>query len=412
MAGLAAGRTVEWAYHADIRYVGQASELLAPVASVEGASVAELADTFHALHKAKFGYDELDAGIEVMNLRVTGFAVVAVPSMPVMKTNSAAAAPKMERTRMPGAETCLFTNRDDLGAGSGLDGPAIITEPTATTFVPPGWRLTMDPGDILICAVRNRSEDRNMYGRLGRIGLLVLDSDLTIEPDLRRILPEGIETHAARVVYPRRVTAENMEIAANGAIAAVEQLLPVRPSVIAWACTSGSFYAGKAGNARLNDRLTDAAGMPATTASSALAAAMAELGIKRPAVGSAYSPAVNERLTAYLRECGMEPAAMRGIHQGELDDYELQDVEEEQVANFAQGLARTDCDAVILSCTGLPTIRIVSELERAIGKPVITSNLALLWHCFKLAGFAARPTLDCRLFRTLNANRIADHASA
>lgn len=251
-----------------------------------------------------------------------------------------------------------------------------------------------------------------MYGRLGRIGLLVLDSDLTIEPDLRRILPEGIETHAARVIYPRRVTPENMEIAANGAIAAVEQLLPIRPSVIAWACTSGSFYGGKAGNARLNDRLSAAAGLPATTASSALAAAMAELGIRRPAVGSAYSPAVNERLIGFLRECGAQPVAMRGIHQGELDDYELQNVEEEQVARFAEGLAQTDCDAVILSCTGLPTIRIVSELERAIGKPVITSNLALFWHCFRLARFAARPTLDCRLFRTLHMSKVADHATA
>lgn len=251
-----------------------------------------------------------------------------------------------------------------------------------------------------------------MYGRKGRIGLLVLDSDLTIEPDLRRVLPEGIETHAARVIYPRRVTAENLEIAANGAVSAVEQLLPVRPSVIAWACTSGSFYGGKAGNARLNARLAEAAGIPVTTASTALAAALAELGIKRPAVGSAYSPAVNERLALYLRECGMEPAAMRGIHQGELDDYELQDVEEEQVADFARDLARTDCDAVVLSCTGLPTMRIVNKLESAIGRPVITSNLAVLWHCFKLAGFTMRPELDCQLFRTLPMNRSTGHAAA
>lgn len=251
-----------------------------------------------------------------------------------------------------------------------------------------------------------------MYGRLGRIGLLVLDSDLTIEPDLRRILPEGIETHAARVIYPRRVTAENMEVAANGAVTAVEQLLPIRPSVIAWACTSGSFYAGKAGNTRLNERLTAAAGIPATTASSALSAALDELGIRHPAVGSAYSPTVNKRLEAYLRECGTAPVVVRGIHDGELGDYELQDVEEDQVSRFAEDLAKNDCDAVILSCTGLPTARIVTELERTLGKPVITSNLALLWHCFKLAGFQSVPTMDCRLFQTLHTNKEAYNATS
>ena len=141
---LAAGRPIEWACHADVRYVGQASELLVPVTSPEHASVAELAAQFHDLHLAKFGYDERDAGIEVMNLRVTGFAVVAVPSMPMMAASDSMASAAMQRTLLPGSEECRFADRDDLGSGVELSGPAIITEPTATTFVPPGWRLTVD----------------------------------------------------------------------------------------------------------------------------------------------------------------------------------------------------------------------------------------------------------------------------
>lgn len=144
MTGIAAGRSVEWTYHADIRYVGQASELLVPAASAERASIAELTEAFHALHKAKFGYDERESGIEVMNLRVTGFAVVAVPAMPQIKASATKTLSSKERTRMPGAEDCLFADRDDLGAGSRLIGPAIITEPTATTFVSPGWHLAVD----------------------------------------------------------------------------------------------------------------------------------------------------------------------------------------------------------------------------------------------------------------------------
>lgn len=144
MTVLAAGRPVEWACHADVRYVGQASELLVSVESPERASVADLAAGFHALHLAKFGYEDLDAGIEVMNLRVTGFAMVAVPPMPIMAANDADTVPPRQRTRMPGAEDCLFTVRDTLGKNTTFDGPAIVTEPTATTFVPPGWHLTID----------------------------------------------------------------------------------------------------------------------------------------------------------------------------------------------------------------------------------------------------------------------------
>ncbi|QPC95479.1 hydantoinase/oxoprolinase family protein [Mesorhizobium sp. INR15] len=143
MTALAAGRTIDWMCHADVRYVGQASELLVPIALPDSTTLADLAEGFHALHLAKFGYDDPDAGIELMNVRVTGFAVVAVPSMPVMM-QGAWAPPVVEHTRMPGAERCLFADRDGLGANGELAGPAIVTEPTATSFVPPGWRLEVD----------------------------------------------------------------------------------------------------------------------------------------------------------------------------------------------------------------------------------------------------------------------------
>ncbi len=80
-----------------------------------------------------------------------------------------------------------------------------------------------------------------MYGTKGRIGLAVLDIDICIEPDLRRVLPEGVEIHTARVVYPHEVTPEAMEVATRGLDQAVQSLLAVQPKCIVWACTSGSF---------------------------------------------------------------------------------------------------------------------------------------------------------------------------
>ena len=242
-----------------------------------------------------------------------------------------------------------------------------------------------------------------MYGRMGRIGLIILDSDLTIEPDLRRLLPEGVETHAARVVYPRRVTPENLAIASERAVAAVEQLLPVRPAAIAWACTSGSFHAGLAGNDALTARLQEAAGdVPVTTASGAVRAAMAALGVTRPAVGTPYSAEVTERLAGFLRDCGATPAAMMRLNEGTLDDFELQDVAPETLAAFITELAATEAsDSVLLSCTGLATGQIVPAIEPRLGKPVISSNLAILWHCWRLGGIAPRPLCDCALMRTL-----------
>jgi maleate isomerase len=247
-----------------------------------------------------------------------------------------------------------------------------------------------------------------MYGLEGRLGLIVLDSDLTIEPDLRRVLPEGVEIHAARVVYPRRVTPENLAIASERAVAAVEQLLPIRPSAIAWACTSGSFSGGRSGNEQLVARLQAAAGtIPVTTASAALVAALQALGVKQPSVGSPYSAAVNERLRHFFAEYDVRPLAVRSLHSGELDDFALQDVDDDRLADFIRELGEAGGDGIVLSCTGLATARLVPALERELRRPILTSNLAIAWQCWRLGGIAPLPTIECRLFETLQANQNA-----
>jgi maleate isomerase len=119
-------------------------------------------------------------------------------------------------------------------------------------------------------------------------------------------------------------------------------------------------------------------------------------------VGSPYSAAINERLCGFLDDHGLTPWGVRGLHGGELDDYALQDVEEDRLGAFIEELARTGGDAVVVSCTGLATANLAPRLEPKLGKPIVTSNLAILWHCWKLAGIAVAPLADCQLFRTLN----------
>jgi maleate isomerase len=238
-----------------------------------------------------------------------------------------------------------------------------------------------------------------MYGRKGRIGLAVLDIDLCIEADLRRVLPEGVEIHAARVSYPHEVTPEAMEIATSRLGMAVESLLPVMPKSIVWACTSGSFYGGKAGNEKLMQQLAAMTkGIPATTASGAVVAALEALGCKRPAVGTPYSPEINRRLGVFLNEHGFDAFPVAGYFDRLVDDITLQTVEDEEVAAFMRSYDRPEADAVVLSCTGLPTARVVASLERELGKPIVTSNLAILWHAMRIGGIRERVTGAGRLF--------------
>ncbi|MEO1649674.1 MAG: arylmalonate decarboxylase, partial [Pseudomonadota bacterium] len=43
-------------------------------------------------------------------------------------------------------------------------------------------------------------------------------------------------------------------------------------------------------------------------------------------------------------------------------------------------------DAIFLSCSGIRTLDVVTEIEQITGKPVVTSNQAHLWSCLRRAG--------------------------
>ena len=43
-------------------------------------------------------------------------------------------------------------------------------------------------------------------------------------------------------------------------------------------------------------------------------------------------------------------------------------------------------EAILISGTGLPTVGIVERLEQDLGKPVVTSQTATLWHALRALG--------------------------
>ena len=53
-------------------------------------------------------------------------------------------------------QDCLFVRREGLPTGFSLRGLAIIEEATATTVVPPGWRMTASPEGALLLEQETR----------------------------------------------------------------------------------------------------------------------------------------------------------------------------------------------------------------------------------------------------------------
>jgi maleate isomerase len=88
--------------------------------------------------------------------------------------------------------------------------------------------------------------DRGIGARAA-LGLLVLETDQTIEDEFRAIWPDqGVALYAARLHNDVQITPETLR-EMEGLIAPTTRLLPfmVDLSVVAFACTSGSLVIGE-----------------------------------------------------------------------------------------------------------------------------------------------------------------------
>ncbi|MDQ7828037.1 MAG: aspartate/glutamate racemase family protein [Armatimonadota bacterium] len=216
-----------------------------------------------------------------------------------------------------------------------------------------------------------------MYARAGRLGLIVLESDQVLEPEMRRALPEDVDYHVARVRYTG-VHDAGLAAATRGVAGAIRTLLPVHPDVIVWACTSASFYRGRRGHEILLKRLALLArGVPTLTASAAVVRTLHRLRAVRLGVVAPYPPEINARLTTFLQEEGFVVERLLGLYDSAVDDDTLQRTPGPRLREAIETAAR-DVDAVLVSCTGLVTLPLLDAVTEAVGRPVVSSNAAIL----------------------------------
>ncbi|SDQ90444.1 maleate isomerase [Rhizobiales bacterium GAS191] len=222
-------------------------------------------------------------------------------------------------------------------------------------------------------------------GSLAALGLLVLETDQTIEDEFRFLLPEaGVALYGARLHNDARITPETLA-EMEQLVEPTVRLLPaaVELGVVGFACTSGALVIGEDTiAARIRKVRPD---VPVTDPVTAARAAMAALGAKRVALLTPYVRRINESLRSALQARGMVIEVMGSFNQE--DDNVVARVTPHSLAEAIIRLGSSAaCDAVFVSCTSLRVARIVASVEKRLGKPVTSSNHALAWHMLRLAG--------------------------
>ena len=136
-AGGSAPAAVSWA--ADARYAGQAHELRVAVARPDPDAIAS---AFHAAHEREYGFAARERPVELAALRcrAEGPARALPPVAETGAGNPGAIVP----IELTDGVRAVHAPRAALAQGMTLDGPAVITQPDATCYVPPEWRAMAD----------------------------------------------------------------------------------------------------------------------------------------------------------------------------------------------------------------------------------------------------------------------------
>jgi maleate isomerase len=239
-------------------------------------------------------------------------------------------------------------------------------------------------------------------GRRARLGLVVLESDHTLEAEFRMLDVEGVVHYVSRIANDATITPDSLT-AMEERLPVAAALLPVELQLdaIGYGCTSAATLIGEHG---VREALTSAhPGVPCSNPISAAAAAFEALGVRRISLLMPYTADVTNRIVEHFESLGFEVMAVSSFL--EPDDHVVARITEEVVAAGAASVGEVaGCEAVFVSCTSLRTFGVVSTIENRLDKPVVSSNLALAWHLLRLAGIDDKLPGMGRLF-TLGIDR-------
>lgn len=249
-----------------------------------------------------------------------------------------------------------------------------------------------------------------MYGWRGRIGLVVPSTNTVNEPDFYRHLPEGVSVHTARMLLKEEEyqddggVSELSTMTERGMERCGSLLSTTDIDVAFYGCTSGSFVEGPSHDEVIESTLESYVGAPAVATSASLRRALRHVNTDSVAITTPYIDEVVERARNFFEAAGFDVQDVTGLDIDVVGSNRSTEshgsLTPETAYRMARALDHQDADAVLIACTNYHATDVIEQLEADLGKPIVTSNQAMLWDALRTIG------VD---YREINLGTLFDH---
>jgi maleate cis-trans isomerase len=214
-----------------------------------------------------------------------------------------------------------------------------------------------------------------MYGWRAKIGHVAPSRGDTLVYEFYRMLPEGFMILNSTGTIRQLVDADFERHLARIEEAAAD-LVDNKCDAIIIGGSPLFTKLGHGSDAEMAKKLTAKFGVPVSPGISGEIAALKSLNINKVVAATPHEESLNQRMKVLLEASGFQVLKIEG--------YGVRKNSDNKIAKRLYEQA-PDADGVFVPCPRWPTITDVDLLEREIGKPVVTSCQAYIWHALKMA---------------------------
>ncbi|MFI6905045.1 hypothetical protein ACIBKY_27555 [Nonomuraea sp. NPDC050394] len=218
-----------------------------------------------------------------------------------------------------------------------------------------------------------------------RVGVVVPPANPAVEPEFARLLGARADLHVTRFpVRPGLQLAERLD-AYNEALPAMIRSFGGLPlDALVMACSGSRYLLGPELDRRRCEELSAEFGLPVASATEATRRALEHLGTREITLVSPYQPWLTDHADRFWSAAGVRVSRVIPVKAGErFAPYEV--TTEELVGQIEQARAAPDA-VLLLTGTGMPTLRAIGKLAEGNERVVLTSNLCGAWWALTSAG--------------------------